>query len=94
MAEQKADPDKVKTAKKSMRTHVEAMLAISKCRHPLLSITTTTSGNGDEGLKNAFRFRLCTGLRAPAFCRGVGPFRRVAPGGDPEDIYPTDVKAG
>ncbi len=93
--EQKADPDKVRdAAKKSMRTHVEAMLAFHAA-----GIPTVDYGNNirqmafDEGLKNAFDFPgFVPAYVRPLFCRGVGPFRWVALSGDPEDIYKTDAK--
>ncbi len=93
--EQKADPDKVRdAAKKSMRVHVEAMLAFHAA-----GIPTVDYGNNirqmafDEGLKNAFDFPgFVPAYVRPLFCRGVGPFRWVALSGDPEDIYKTDAK--
>lgn len=94
-AEQKANPDKVRdAAKKSMRTHVEAMLAFHA-----QGIPTVDYGNNirqmafDEGLENAFDFPgFVPAYVRPLFCRGVGPFRWVALSGDPEDIYKTDAK--
>ncbi len=95
LAEQKANPDKVRdAAKKSMRTHVEAMLAFHK-----QGIPTVDYGNNirqmalDEGCANAFDFPgFVPAYVRPLFCRGVGPFRWVALSGDPEDIYRTDAK--
>ena len=94
-AEQKTNPDKVReAAKKSMRTHVEAMLAFHAA-----GIPTVDYGNNirqmafDEGCKNAFDFPgFVPAYVRPLFCRGVGPFRWVALSGDPEDIYKTDAK--
>jgi urocanate hydratase len=94
-AEQKADPDKVRDeAKKSMRVHVEAMLAIQA-----MGVPTFDYGNNirqmalDEGCKNAFNFPgFVPAYVRPLFCKGIGPFRWVALSGDPEDIYKTDVK--
>jgi len=94
-AEQKANPDKVRdAAKKSMRTHVEAMLAFHAAGVP-----TVDYGNNirqmafDEGCKNAFDFPgFVPAYVRPLFCRGIGPFRWVALSGDPEDIYRTDAK--
>lgn len=93
--EQKANPDKVRdAAKKSMRTHVEAMLAFHA-----QGIPTVDYGNNirqmaqDEGCANAFDFPgFVPAYVRPLFCRGVGPFRWVALSGDPEDIYKTDAK--
>ncbi|UZW59442.1 urocanate hydratase [Lysobacter enzymogenes] len=93
--EQKSDPEGVRdAAKKSMRVHVEAMLAFHA-----QGIPTVDYGNNirqmafDEGLKNAFDFPgFVPAYVRPLFCRGVGPFRWVALSGDPEDIYKTDAK--
>jgi urocanate hydratase len=81
-------------AKKSMRVHVEAMLAFQKTGVP-----TFDYGNNirqmakDEGCANAFDFPgFVPAYVRPLFCRGVGPFRWVALSGDPEDIYRTDRK--
>ena len=95
LAEQQSNPDKVRdAAKKSMRTHVEAMLAFHAA-----GIPTVDYGNNirqmafDEGCSNAFDFPgFVPAYVRPLFCRGVGPFRWVALSGDPEDIYKTDAK--
>ena len=95
LAEQKTNPDAVRdAAKKSMRVHVEAMLAFNKA-----GIPTVDYGNNirqmakDEGCTNAFDFPgFVPAYVRPLFCRGVGPFRWVALSGDPEDIYKTDAK--
>ncbi|MGO1001496.1 urocanate hydratase [Lysobacter sp. CA196] len=95
LAEQKSDPDGVRdAAKKSMRVHVEAMLAFQQ-----QGIPTFDYGNNirqmaqDEGCSNAFDFPgFVPAYVRPLFCRGVGPFRWVALSGDPEDIYKTDAK--
>ncbi|WP_133499847.1 urocanate hydratase [Cognatilysobacter terrigena] len=95
LAAQKTDPQRVRDdAKKSMRVHVEAMLAFQK-----LGIPTFDYGNNirqmafDEGCTNAFDFPgFVPAYVRPLFCRGVGPFRWVALSGDPEDIYKTDAK--
>ena len=92
---QEADPRRVRDeAKKSMRVHVEAMLAFEK-----QGIPTFDYGNNirqmafDEGCKDAFDFPgFVPAYVRPLFCRGVGPFRWVALSGDPEDIYKTDAK--
>ncbi|TWT17852.1 urocanate hydratase [Luteimonas marina] len=93
--EQKANPDQVRdAAKRSMRTHVEAMLAFHA-----QGIPTVDYGNNirqmarDEGCANAFDFPgFVPAYVRPLFCRGIGPFRWVALSGDPEDIYRTDAK--
>jgi urocanate hydratase len=95
LAEQKSNPEGVRdAAKKSMRVHVEAMLAFQK-----QGIPTFDYGNNirqmakDEGCTNAFDFPgFVPAYVRPLFCRGVGPFRWVALSGDPEDIYKTDAK--
>ncbi len=95
LAEQKTNPDGVRdAAKKSMRVHVEAMLAFHAA-----GIPTVDYGNNirqmakDEGCTNAFDFPgFVPAYVRPLFCRGVGPFRWVALSGDPEDIYKTDAK--
>lgn len=95
LEEQKANPDKVRdAAKKSMRVHVEAMLAFHA-----QGIPTVDYGNNirqmafDVGCENAFAFPgFVPAYVRPLFCRGIGPFRWVALSGDPEDIYKTDAK--
>ena len=92
---QKSDADRLRDeAKKSMRVHVEAMLAFKHA-----GIPTFDYGNNirqmafDEGCTNAFDFPgFVPAYVRPLFCRGVGPFRWVALSGDPEDIYKTDAK--
>ncbi|MGH8157763.1 MAG: urocanate hydratase [Rhodanobacter sp.] len=91
----KSDPNGTRdAAKKSMKTHVEAMLAFHA-----QGIPTFDYGNNirqmakDEGCANAFAFPgFVPAYVRPLFCRGVGPFRWVALSGDPEDIYKTDAK--
>ncbi len=95
LVEQKTNPGQVRdAAKKSMRVHVEAMLAFHA-----QGIPTVDYGNNirqmakDEGCANAFDFPgFVPAYVRPLFCRGVGPFRWVALSGDPEDIYKTDAK--
>jgi urocanate hydratase len=95
LTEQKQHPEKVRdAAKKSMRVHVEAMLAFHA-----QGIPTVDYGNNirqmaqDEGCANAFDFPgFVPAYVRPLFCRGIGPFRWVALSGDPEDIYTTDAK--
>ena len=92
---QKSEPDTVRdAAKKSMRVHVEAMLAFHAA-----GIPTVDYGNNirqmakDEGCANAFDFPgFVPAYVRPLFCRGVGPFRWVALSGDPEDIHRTDAR--
>ena len=95
LALQKQDPARVRdAAKKSMRVHVEAMLAFQN-----MGVPTFDYGNNirqmakDEGCERAFDFPgFVPAYVRPLFCRGVGPFRWVALSGDPEDIYKTDAK--
>ncbi|KAG9574330.1 hypothetical protein KCV01_g18271, partial [Aureobasidium melanogenum] len=91
----KSDPTATaREAKRSMRSHVEAMLAFHA-----QGVPTFDYGNNirqmakDEGLGEAFAFPgFVPAFVRPLFCRGVGPFRWVALSGDPEDIYKTDAK--
>ncbi|MCH9757140.1 MAG: urocanate hydratase [Gammaproteobacteria bacterium] len=83
----------IKEAKRSMATHVEAMLAFHQ-----QGIPTVDYGNNirqvafDEGVSNAFDFPgFVPAYIRPLFCEGIGPFRWVALSGDPEDIYKTDA---
>ncbi|NZA28268.1 urocanate hydratase [Luteimonas sp. SJ-92] len=95
LAEQQANPERVRDeAKRSMRAHVEAMLAFHR-----QGVPTFDYGNNirqmakDEGCANAFDFPgFVPAYVRPLFCRGIGPFRWVALSGDPEDIYRTDAK--
>ena len=95
LAAQESDPARVRdAAKRSMRVHVEAMLAFHA-----QGIPTVDYGNNirqmakDEGCANAFDFPgFVPAYVRPLFCRGVGPFRWVALSGDPEDIHRTDAK--
>ena len=81
-------------AKKSMRVHVEAMLAFENMGIPMFDYGNNIRQMAfDEGCKNAFDFPgFVPAYVRPLFCRGVGPFRWVALSGDPEDIYKTDAK--
>ncbi len=90
-----ADPEGVRdAAKRSMRVHVEAMLAFMDAGVP-----TFDYGNNirqmakDEGCAHAFDFPgFVPAYMRHLFCRGKGPFRWVALSGDPEDILKTDRK--
>jgi len=95
LAEQKASPEHVRdAAKKSMRVHVEAMLAFEDMGIPVFDYGNNIRQMAfDEGCKNAFDFPgFVPAYVRPLFCRGVGPFRWVALSGDPEDIAKTDAK--
>ena len=95
MEKQRSDPNGVRdAAKRSMRVHVEAMLAFNA-----QGIPTFDYGNNirqmakDQGCTNAFDFPgFVPAYVRPLFCKGIGPFRWVALSGDPEDIYKTDAK--
>ena len=90
-----SDPKSVEAAsKKSMRTHVEAMLAFWNDGVPTLDYGNNIRQMAqDEGLENAFDFPgFVPAYIRPLFCRGIGPFRWAALSGDPEDIYRTDEK--
>ncbi len=90
-----SNPDLVaQEARKSMATHVQAMLDFHS-----KGIPTVDYGNNirqeakDHGVANAFDFPgFVPAYIRPLFCKGVGPFRWVALSGDPEDIYKTDAK--
>ncbi|CAA9354963.1 MAG: Urocanate hydratase [uncultured Lysobacter sp.] len=92
---QQSEPERVRDeAKRSMRVHVEAMLAFQQ-----MGVPTFDYGNNirqmalDVGCTNAFDFPgFVPAYVRPLFCRGVGPFRWVALSGDPEDIAKTDAK--
>ncbi|MGO4223409.1 urocanate hydratase [Lysobacter sp. TAF61] len=89
------DPGRVRdAAKKSMRVHVEAMLAFEDMGIPVFDYGNNIRQMAkDEGCENAFDFPgFVPAYVRPLFCRGVGPFRWVALSGDPEDIYKTDAK--
>ena len=92
---QSEDPGRVRdAAKKSMRVHVEAMLAFEDMGIPVFDYGNNIRQMAkDEGCTNAFDFPgFVPAYVRPLFCRGVGPFRWVALSGDPEDIYKTDAK--
>ncbi|WP_206859751.1 urocanate hydratase [Lysobacter changpingensis] len=92
---QTEDPARVRdAAKKSMRVHVEAMLAFEDMGIPVFDYGNNIRQMAkDEGCQNAFDFPgFVPAYVRPLFCRGVGPFRWVALSGDPEDIYRTDAK--
>jgi urocanate hydratase len=87
----------VAAARRSIRAHVAAMLALHA-----QGVPTFDYGNNirqvaaDEGLAEAFAFPgFVPAYVRPLFCEGKGPFRWVALSGDPEDIRKTDraVKA-
>ena len=92
---QQTDPVGVATAaKRSMRVHVEAMLAFQRMGVPVFDYGNNLRQMAkDEGCANAFDFPgFVPAYVRPLFCRGIGPFRWVALSGDPEDIRRTDAK--
>ena len=94
-AKRVGDPQGVAAAaKRSMVTHVDAMLAFHR-----QGVPTFDYGNNirqmayDTGLADAFAFPgFVPAYIRPLFTRGVGPFRWVALSGDPDDIRKTDEK--
>ncbi|TDE35381.1 urocanate hydratase [Antarcticimicrobium sediminis] len=94
-ARQETEPKVVEAAaRKSMRTHVEAMVGFHDAGIPTLDYGNNIRQMAlEEGLERAFSFPgFVPACIRPLFCRGVGPFRWVALSGDPEDIYKTDQK--
>lgn len=79
-------------AKKSMATHVEAMLAYQKKGSIVFDYGNNIRQVAKlEGVEKAFDFPgFVPAYIRPLFCEGKGPFRWVALSGDPEDIYRTD----
>lgn len=84
----------MQAAKRSMATHVQAMLDFSKMGVPTFDYGNNIRQMAKEmGVENAFDFHgFVPAYIRPLFCRGIGPFRWVALSGDPQDIYKTDAK--
>jgi urocanate hydratase len=94
-ARRESEPQAVTAAaKRSMRAHVQAMLAFHRRGVPTLDYGNNIRQMAkDEGLADAFDFPgFVPAYIRPLFCRGVGPFRWAALSGDPEDIYRTDAR--
>jgi urocanate hydratase len=94
-SKQESDPKAVDAAaKKSMATHVRAMLKFHEMGIPVFDYGNNIRQVAkDDGVNNAFDFPgFVPAYVRPLFCRGKGPFRWVALSGDPEDIYKTDAK--
>ncbi|MGE0007625.1 MAG: urocanate hydratase [Parvibaculaceae bacterium] len=92
-AKRQSDPKAVAAAAMaSMRTHVEAMLALHRAGVPTLDYGNNIRQMAfDMGLEDAFAFPgFVPAYIRPLFCRGIGPFRWAALSGNPEDIYRTD----
>src|SRR5690606_27685351 len=93
--EQEVVPERVQElARRSMRVHVEAMLAFQRMGVPVFDYGNNIRQMAfDAGCKDAFDFPgFVPAYVRPLFCRGVGPFRWVALSGDPGDIARTDAK--
>jgi urocanate hydratase len=92
-ASRKSEPEAyVDRALKSMRTHVEAMLAFQKLGSVVFDYGNNIRAQAQRaGLENAFAFPgFVPAFIRPLFCKGIGPFRWAALSGDPEDIRVTD----
>ncbi len=81
-------------AKRSMATHVEAMLGFHRAGIPTLDYGNNIRQMAQEmGVADAFDFPgFVPAYIRPLFCRGIGPFRWAALSGDPDDIARTDAK--
>ena len=93
--EKRNNPQRVADeARRSMATHVRAMLAFHKQDVPVVDYGNNIRQEAmNFGVENAFDFPgFVPAYVRPLFCRGVGPFRWVALSGEPEDIYRTDAK--
>ena len=87
MTHSRHDPRTVR-APRGTRLHARSWLTEAPPR--MLMIRQVAK---DVGLADAFAFPgFVPAYTRPLFCRGVGPFRRVALSGDPEDKYRTDAK--
>ena len=78
---------------RSMRAHVQAMVAhaASAARSPSTTATTSAARRRRPASRDAFDFPgFVPAYIRPLFCEGKGPFRWVALSGDPEDIDRTD----
>ncbi len=82
----------MKEARKSIVTHVEAMLAMQRRGAVAFDYGNNIRGEAKaNGLANAFDIPgFVPEYIRPLFCEGKGPFRWVALSGDPEDILTTD----
>src|SRR5438105_4980543 len=87
------NPDEyIERAMQSMRTHVEAMLALQKKGAITFDYGNNIRAQAQKaGIKNAFDIPgFVPEYIRPLFCEGRGPFRWVALSGDPADIARTD----
>ncbi|MBE8221255.1 MAG: urocanate hydratase [Bdellovibrionales bacterium] len=88
-----SDPSKyLKESKKSIATHVSAMLEMKKKGSIVFDYGNNIRAVAkDQGVKNAFDIPgFVPEYIRPLFCLGSGPFRWVALSGDPQDIKVTD----
>jgi urocanate hydratase len=88
-----ADPDRyMAEARKSIVTHVEAMLEMQRRGAIAFDYGNNIRGEAKaNGLANAFDIPgFVPEYIRPLFCEGKGPFRWVALSGEPEDIFTTD----
>jgi len=89
----KDNPDEyIKQARKTVVTHVKAMLEFQKRGSIVFDYGNNIRGEAREnGVENAFDFPgFVPAYIRPLFNDGKGPFRWAALSGDPEDIYVTD----
>jgi urocanate hydratase len=82
----------VARAKRSMATHVEAMLAMRRAGSHVFDYgNNLRAGAREAGLADAFAYPgFVPAYIRPMFCEGKGPFRWVALSGDPADVARTD----
>ncbi|MDN9011771.1 urocanate hydratase [Brevibacillus laterosporus] len=82
----------IQLAKRSMATHVRAMLDLQKAGSIVFDYGNNIRQVAfDEGIEDAFQFPgFVPAYIRPLFCEGKGPFRWAALSGDPQDIYKTD----
>jgi urocanate hydratase len=95
MEKRERDPAAVAAAaKRSMVTHVQAMLDFQRMGAAVLDYGNNIRQMAkEEGLAGAFGFPgFVPACIRPLFCRGIGPFRWAALSGDPDDIAKTDAR--
>lgn len=82
----------LKQARRSMGTHVEAMLGFMDRGVPVFDYGNNLRKQAQiAGVERAFDYPgFVPAYIRPLFCEGKGPFRWIALSGDPEDIYVTD----
>jgi urocanate hydratase len=82
----------VQRAKRSMATHVEAMVSFGDAGAHVFDYGNNIRAMAeDAGYTRAFDFPgFVPAYIRPLFCEGKGPFRWAALSGDPEDILTTD----